>query len=222
MTDHTTTAAAMQPIVEAWRAEGLNRKALFLRYFRTARPDGEAVSSTDCDTADWKIGGTWFYAFDDLYTCVITEDAMWEEVAGRKHESEASALAWLANELRERCPVVAMPDESAEIARLTARIAELEAEVIRLSRPSFYMLDGADMSSEGDYEEDLETELNMTSEEEVPTGTLLVRTVLQGRWLTPLFVVYCRTEDGIKIIAEHDIKAAAEAHLESNGMETNA
>lgn len=103
-----TTAADMQPIVDAGRAEGLNRKALFLRYFRTARPEGKAVSETACDTADWKIGGIWFYAFDDLYACVITEDAEWEEVAGQAHESDASALAWLANQLRERCPVATM------------------------------------------------------------------------------------------------------------------
>lgn len=109
----TATAADFVEYVADARAEGLNRKALFLRYFRQARPEGHAVSDIECDTADWKLGPIWFYAFDDRHTCVITEDNDWEEVADADNETDESALAWLANQLAERCPVEVIRDENA-------------------------------------------------------------------------------------------------------------
>lgn len=104
------TAADFVEYVAELRAEGMSDAEIVERYFKTARPNSN-ITHNHCDgevVMEWDSKTLWFSDLGDEYSC---EAGISIGGAVCETDSLESALAWLANQLAERCPVAAMTDE---------------------------------------------------------------------------------------------------------------
>lgn len=120
-TTNPATAADFEPYVAELRAEGMSDADVLVRYFKTARPGAEFSidSCSDGAALTWtksKYDATVFHVTLDCpaagrYECVTEKPDYGEfsadTLAWSDELSLESALAWLANQLAERCPVAA-------------------------------------------------------------------------------------------------------------------
>lgn len=127
-TNQLTTAADMQPIVDAGRAEGLTDAEIVERWMRQARPDGD-VSLNEAEinvhfepqarpkfyprlSITWLSNGEIDVEAEEFCSYEWGDSEQWNST----EYDLPSALAWLANQLRERCPVAAIRDSRDERA----------------------------------------------------------------------------------------------------------
>lgn len=109
----TATAADFEPYVAELRAEGMSDADVLVRYFKQARPEGEVDTNGDDAFLILRSAGILLYFTPTTdrhnpFEVGVEDDYGVQTFDWSEHPSLESALAWLANQLAERCPVASV------------------------------------------------------------------------------------------------------------------